>query len=427
MSFPSAGRLVSWAAVLPILAVPLAYGEGVTREYLAAKTFAALTASVVLAAAGAVLAGMRGAESWRPDRSGVYPVALVFLSWAGVSLFWHEHRWSAAEPLVYASLLLAGSWGLSRLLPDRRFRAAFLALYGVLCAAAAVAYLVSFRVGPHGPGYDFPFGNANVAAGFLVVPAVAAATFCADFRRRRRGPGTAVSFAVLAALVAAIVRSEAKAAWLGGLAGAWLGIFLVSGPRGRKASAAIASAAILLLVLFFTLVPARRDDLTDSIDVRTDIWRGTWRMISEGPIPLFAGRGPGSFLAEFPRHEPIESDAHRMWASDTEDPHSLPLAIWCETGLFGLVVFAALLATGAAAAVSGLSRAARPFDRASLAAAAGSLLAFVLAGSVDVAPHYAPVAMNAWIAVALLVAAGRGERGPEETFALLPPLPLLPP
>ncbi len=401
-------RLLIAAWLVPIVLVPVAYGENLTGNHGAVKDFAALTAATVAGALGLLAWQPRRRSELDADPTHVYSTLAMLFVWSSITLFWHSSRWTSGGPLSTWPILAAGSFGLSLLLGSTEARRTLLVAYGVAVVIAAVAYLRLYGGTPWGPGHHFPFGNPNIGASFLLGPAVAASVLCVDFRLRRHGPGTALSLLVAGVAWAAIARSEAKGAWVGGFVATVPGILFVTRGLARRIALGVGVAALALAALALTFHEDRAKDLSDSMAVRLQMWRGTWALIEESPLTLLAGHGTGSFFAEYPRFAPLDAEANPEWAPIDDFPHDFVLHLWSESGVAGVLLLGVFAGAVGAAVLSGRRHREDPLDRAVLCAAGAALAALFVHSLVDVALHHAPVQWQAAIALALVAALGRG-------------------
>ncbi len=82
------------------------------------------------------------------------------------------------------------------------------------------------------------------------------------------------------------------------------------------------------------IVPATREKITDvvhlrdtSADVRSVLWRGTWRLVTDRPL---VGAGLGGFPALYPYYK------YPQHVELLQYPHNLALNAWVELGFLGL-------------------------------------------------------------------------------------------
>jgi O-antigen ligase len=202
------------------------------------------------------------------------------------------------------------------------------------------------------------FGLANTLAGLLVVflfPAVA--VVMAAVREngdrsmiRPSPPGTPKTVprkmdlspfswiapaGIVLLLIACLVLTKSRTAWVGGVAGGvvwwWTGRGERSPGRRRFGWAAAGVCAIAAIVVGVALTGGLdRKVLSESpksLRYRWQYWTGTVGVLEE--LPLF-GPGPGNFRQRYLKHKLPES------SEEIRDPHNLVLDVWCNGGVISL-------------------------------------------------------------------------------------------
>jgi putative inorganic carbon (HCO3(-)) transporter len=193
----------------------------------------------------------------------------------------------------------------------------------VTFALAIVHHAVQIDAGP-----AFLNTSSNQVALYLEPPFAFAIGF-ALFSKTARDRLVAV--AVVALLLAALVLTLSRAAYIAVAVVAVIALLSLSERRIRLWALAGGSVA-LLLVLELPFISQRLGTFSHSILLRESIYRAALRMLSERPI---LGAGISGFpirVAPFrPPGEEIELYPHNLW-----------LTTWSEVGLLGLLAFAAI-------------------------------------------------------------------------------------
>lgn len=202
-------------------------------------------------------------------------------------------------------------------------------------------------------------GNPNWVGEFLAVTALVCFGRLIDLRKAsevqtHRRWSRHLTLAAWILMLLALMATLARGAWLGFIIGA--GGFLIarrySEARLRLKSfilplAVSGAAAIVLIALPLVSNRAALNHLVNLKSLRGRVWMSavTWTMIRDAP---WSGHGLGTFGLQFPD---FQGDAlTHAWAapflphaSFTSYAHNDYLQLWAETGLFGLLTFAALI------------------------------------------------------------------------------------
>lgn len=281
-----------------------------------------------------------------------------------------------------------------------------LAVTAVLSSILAVAQFVwpgigigsvdSFAVGADivvrsGAFFDDP----NFLGAFLSV-AVLAGLGMAVHASRPRGATVWLLTAVVGAV--GIVLTFSRTAWVGVLAGAI--VVVLAAPRKRRTALLVVSVFVAVLVVAIApdAVTSRFRSITDvesdpSVRTRYVMLESTREMI--GDYWLF-GTGLAAYDKAYPRYQ--QSDA----MPGITKPHELPLAIWAEMGIVGLL--AEVIIIGALAWMLWKRRKIPwgPYESVGVAALVAMLVQSLF--------QYYLYVEYLWVALALSVAAARFER-----------------
>jgi O-antigen ligase len=269
-------------------------------------------------------------------------IALVVLGAA--SLLWAEHGRVAAREYRTVILEAALFYGLLRVMvrksPDTWpvtdgwvLGAGLIALVGVLQWAFGRNLITVDGVWRVRGFYGSP-NNLALYLGRVLPLGLALGVW--GHRRRRKW------FYALAAtaMVAAILLSYSRGAWLFGVPASLL---FLAAMRGRR-SLVIAAGALLLAATLVLLVagPGRLTSLLDAGEgttfFRLQLWESSWAMIRDHPI---LGVGLDNFLYHYRTHYVLPT----AWEEfNLSHPHNVVFDFWLRLGLPGLIVFVWLLA-----------------------------------------------------------------------------------
>jgi hypothetical protein len=269
-------------------------------------------------------------------------IALVVLGAA--SLLWAEHGRVAAREYRTVVLEAAIFYGLLRVMvwesPD-----AWPVTDGWVLGAGLIALVgvVQWAVGRNLITVDGVwrvrgfYGSPNNLALYLgrVLPLGVALGVWGHGRRRKWFYGLAA-----AAMLAAILLSYSRGAWLLGVP---VSLLFLAAMRGRR-SLVIAAGALLLAAALVMLV-AGSGRLTSLLDAsegttffRLQLWQSSWAMIRDHPI---LGVGLDNFLYYYRTHYVLPT----AWEEfNLSHPHNVVFDFWLRLGLPGLIVFVWLLA-----------------------------------------------------------------------------------
>ncbi|HXC64116.1 MAG TPA: O-antigen ligase family protein [bacterium] len=219
------------------------------------------------------------------------------------------------------------------------------ALYGVLGAFGADPFSgAALDLGFQGRAYG-SLGNPDFLGGWLalLLPLALAGALTASKKIR------AAAWGILALGVAAVLLTQARAAWLAALAGLAVAAWRLRPGRWVWVAAAGLVLAAALGLGWGLADPAERGRLAEAVDLRSDAWQSRLLMSQEALALAqehpWTGVGPGLFTDGFlalqgPRLLANRSLPYRY----TEDAHNDWAQAAAETGWMGLLLWAALFA-----------------------------------------------------------------------------------
>jgi len=240
-----------------------------------------------------------------------------------------EVRWTFVEPLLLVALLL---WQVRT--PRHRafvlgaFAAGglFVAVWSLADAATGGGVSVGGVVRASGP-----FPHPNALGLYLLRPVAFGAAFLLVSRSRSR-----VAWLLCGVGAAALVGSLSRSAALGLLVAALL--LLPWMTRRMRMFGALAAAALSLALIVVAGDRAIGASGTDSLALRTDIWRSGLAMIRDRPV---SGYGPDQFLYVYtPRYVDPVAWAERF----TSHAHNIVIDSWVRVGIIGAVLAVLALA-----------------------------------------------------------------------------------
>ncbi|MDQ3964089.1 MAG: O-antigen ligase family protein, partial [Actinomycetota bacterium] len=182
-------------------------------------------------------------------------------------------------------------------------------------------------------------GNPNFTGGFLgIVLPVGLALAVADRGRRR------VILRLMVPIALGWIAARSQGGWAAGIAGCALVTGHLVSSRYRRArllgaTVAIMAALATVGVVIIAMIQPSGRFTPDAALVRARWWQAAIGMGMEHPI---VGRGPNSFAMEGVSHRPLE-DALVFGFDFPDDPHSIPLAMFANLGLPGLMGFIGIL------------------------------------------------------------------------------------
>lgn len=164
---------------------------------------------------------------------------------------------------------------------------------------------------------------------------------------------------VLLIAVVCLVLTKSRTAYVGGLVAAGLGAASVLGGGrvttrgwGLGMGGGVVGGALLVLVLWGTggLDRLVLLESAKSLRYRLEYWTASLRGLTESPVTILLGCGPGNFRQHYLAHKLPQS------SEEIADPHNMVLDMWANGGLLGvagLAVLGGLLAGGLVRALPG--------------------------------------------------------------------------
>ena len=267
---------------------------------------------------------------------------------------------------------------------------------GAGSALFALGQLVTFAIAAAnhnvqlGAPPTFVYTSSNSVAMFLEPPVVFATAFLLyPSQPRERW----YALACLALLVPGIAVTLSRGTYAAFIVLAIVAVLAIGDARGKLVVTAIASAAIVVLLLV-PIVQQRLALSGLSLLQRLVIFDQAWTVIMKNPV---FGPGLASYAAAT---APLRSP--NQWPSIY--PHNLWLAFWSETGLLGLLSFATiygiLLVRGWRALVGAAGLA-----RTVLYGAVGTLIVYLVHGMVDTPYWKNDLAVEFWLVAAMVIVA----------------------
>ncbi|HSF20331.1 MAG TPA: O-antigen ligase family protein [Vicinamibacteria bacterium] len=226
-------------------------------------------------------------------------------------------------------------------------------------------------------------GRSNTVGAYIAATAPFALLRLRDSCKEGRSAlSSGRALALVALQVSVVLLSQARAAWLGLIAGTAVFAVVVGRPRPSRRrrwlaaglSAGVLVAALLSVVDLSSLRSSVSSDALASfgakrlqtLESRWMIWRETLALVPENPL---LGYGPETFSTVF--HAPEDS-------MPVNDPHNVLLEHLVATGAIGLGAFCLLFAVFARQVKQGLAESRDDHDAAVLAALAGSATAYLV-------------------------------------------------
>jgi putative inorganic carbon (HCO3(-)) transporter len=178
------------------------------------------------------------------------------------------------------------------------------------------------------------FFYPNTLAGYIVV---AFAPVIAWIWARARSWNALVKWLTLliaaGLMVFCLVLTGSRGGFVAFVVSVAAGLWCLARGRSRHMMTVVAVGLALLAVVF---VAAQRGGLigvgTRSLEARTDYWRGALAIARDYP---WWGTGPGTFGSIYPKYKTAKTEEAQL-------VHNNFLEMWCDSGVFAFVAFAAL-------------------------------------------------------------------------------------
>lgn len=308
---------------------------------------AILIGLVVLA--GASLFARRDTIAWQ----GLLPVSLlVFVGWAGISVFWSSYQWATVAGLAYlGAFTVLGIY--VALLRDtiQVVRAYGDVLRFVLAVSLAIEILAGVLIDSPIPflGILGDLDRLGPLQGILgsrnqlgIIAVVAIVTFGTEYRTRSVRRGLAIGSLALAALVLLLARSPVA---FGGMlvvllaAAALYGLRRTSAERRRVWQFVLLGVSVVGVVVAWAsrafIVVAL--NATGELTYRLDLWRRAWDLIAINPLQGWGWIGAWrTDIVPFVLFGDVGSRVERSASNAFVD-------VWFQLGLVGLAIFLGLV------------------------------------------------------------------------------------
>ena len=308
----------------------------------------AILALQLVLAAGSLIA-RRGSIEWQ----GILPLSLiVFVSWAGLSLFWSSYKWASLTGLMYLACftllgiyiaLLRDTIQIVRSFGDvlRAVLASSLIIEiisGVLIDSPILFLDVLGRLDELGPIQGV--SGARNQLGIIAVLAIV--TFGIELRTRSVVRGLAIGSLVLAGIVLLLTRSPLATGALVIVfvaAAALYGLRRADPERRRRFQFGLLIAAVLVAILawIFRSPIVQLSNASGELSYRLLVWRRAWDLITLNPIEGWGWIGtwrndfiPFIFFGGINSRTPTSAS-------------NAFVDVWLQLGLVGLMVFIGLV------------------------------------------------------------------------------------
>ena len=396
-------RPAGYPATIAMATLACALGPAYVVRWRVGPLPTTLLEAVILATVAVFLLETLRAGARLSLRSSLTIPTAAFLVAGALSVLASPGR-TAAVGLYRAYFVEPVLFGLVLVHVVRSWRAALIVVGGLWAGAAALALAnlgVEIQLARHhalNATWMPPvaiYTSQNQVSLYLD-PLVAVAAAVAVHQRDRLARAAAVAFLLVA--LPAEVLGLSRAGWIAVLAVA-AGLALTV--RARWVLVGAGAAAALALVVSGRVVQLFDSVKGNTIAGRVEMWQAALQLLRRRPVFGAGLTGYPDLIRPFWRHyDPL-------WALH---PHDIVLNFWAETGILGLLAFAAIMAVAASLAWRGWRYADagwRPLHLGVLLA----LLAIVVHGLVDVPYFKNDLSLEFWTLLALVVAGAPAARG----------------
>ncbi len=317
------------------------------RQLIGWAGLVAIIAGLVVLAAGSAFA-RRESIQWR----GLLPISLIiFVGWAGISVFWSSYKWATLGGLAYLGCftllglyvaLMRDTIQIVRAYGDvLRFALAVSIgleiISGVLIDAPIKFLDIAGNLDVLGPIQGI--AGARNQLGILAVMALI--TFFTELRTRSVPRGLAIGSLVLAGIALMLTRSPVA---IGALivvviaAAALYGLRRVAPERRRFWQVGLLSATVIgaALAWAFRSVIVASLNAGGELSYRLEVWRQTWALVVLNPLQGWGWIGDWrEDIPPFVLFGPIGG-------RPTTSAVNAYLDVWFQLGLVGLAIFVGL-------------------------------------------------------------------------------------
>lgn len=269
-------------------------------------------------------------------------VGWLFSDYKGWSVFGLYGRWQGLLP--YLVVILLGILVADAFQGNVRTLAWAIVSAGAVVGGYAILQVIGadpFQWATAGENVNAALstlGNPNFTGGFLsIVLPIAVGLWIVEPKNRRR------STQLLVLIVIGWIVPTSQGGWAAGLAGTFMVLAFLIGPRFRYGKAlgiaAAIGAALGMVVLVLLSLNSAIDFPGTTIRARGDWWIAALRMAKES---LFFGHGPNVFAVEGVQYR-TELDAVLTNYDFANDPHSVLMSFLVVAGIIGAAGYLGLI------------------------------------------------------------------------------------